>query len=274
MPDLAKTLIQKIDDNEIDISALLDTVFNPKDNIQERNIDVMKENIKKNIKAKPYTIPQKILGILNIGIDTLLGITIVAPEIFNVFGCTLSTDVDVAVLVDDPKIIELYRSGHVKLNLEKIMTSLSLIGYAEKQCDINLITIQEDGNIGVALKGSKETQNIIYHTYQYHRQKYPLFFKITVEIDLYDKIRSLCKFVVDNLKDIIGKSEYKEERVRKQEIYNDSEKRMEYIVDIIKQIKCETCDKSILKAIVMILAQIILLENNQYCLQNIVFLLS
>ena len=115
----------------------------------------------------------------------------------------------------------------------------------------------------MALKGSKETQNIILHTYKYHKQEYECFFDKQIDIDLNDKIRSFVVFVLNYLQDIIGIEQYKLHRENKKRIYNNPAERIQYANEILMNISIDI-DKSILKAISMKLMQIILLNDDIY----------
>ena len=111
--------------------------------------------------------------------------------------------------------------------------------------------------------GSKETQNIIFHTYKHHPQKYPLIFDKQIDIDLNDKIRGLATFVLDYLKDIIGIDVYKKQREIKKRIYNEPAERIIYVNEILSNLSVDI-DRNIVKSITMKLIQIILLNDDIY----------
>lgn len=171
---IIKFFSTKIKNDEIDISSLLykPNDFNPKNN---KDILLLKSIIIKRLQEKPKSSKAKLFKLLNLSDDDIIKKKILKPTKYNIFGCPLSTDIDIAFLVESPEDILEYRSGMAILDVESIL-NLIKINYKDKQFDINLITIDSQNNISMAYKGSKETQNIILHTYKYHKQEYPCFF--------------------------------------------------------------------------------------------------
>lgn len=255
MRELAPLILSKLESGELNVNPLFDSWFNKKGNT---DINVLINNIKYYFRQKPKSSPLKLLKILNLEPNDILNIQEVFPTIYNIFGCDTSTDVDVAVLIDDPNIINLFKKGMVVINLDAIKKDID----TTKELDINFVTVVKDGSIGITSKGGRETQNIIYYTYDYHPQKFPKIFNKPIDVDLNDKIRGLCKYVLDHMEHLLGKEKYKQERQHKIEIYDSSFERMDYINALIKSIKLPI-NKSIIKAIVMKLIQIILLDNNE-----------
>lgn len=80
-------------------------------------------------------------------------------------------------LIDNLQIIEKLNNKPPlsKLNINLIKDRLINDQYdiSEKELDINLIILNEKGNISISLKGGKSTQNIIFYTYKFHKQVYP-----------------------------------------------------------------------------------------------------
>ena len=133
-------------------------------------------------------------------------------ESFFIYGCPLSTDIDVLVTCPeqsarDGKVCPLFTSEIVRLKEE-----LSDLGYdINREIDYNLVVIRDDVIIASS-KGGKETANICLATYKQHAQKFhdlPLKKIILSSDDFEDKLRSLAKFVWDFLKNITSKNEYK-----------------------------------------------------------------
>ena len=253
--------ITKINSDDIDISLLLSKSndFNPNNN---NNIQVLKDVIIKRLKEKPKSSLYKLFKLLNITESYIIQKEIIKLKEYNIFGCPLSTDIDIAFLVSNQDIIERYKHAQIELDFDDILDEIKK-DYPNKDFDINLITLDSQNNLSTAYKGSKETQNIIFNTYKYHRQKYPIFFDKQIDIDLNDKIRGLCVFILDYLRDIIGNEEYKHQREIKKRIYNDPAERIKYVNEVLSNISINI-DKNIIKSITMKLIQIILLNDNLY----------
>jgi hypothetical protein len=254
-------LINKIDSDMIDIFPLLNipNYFNPKNNV---NIQLLKDIIIKRLKEKPKSSQYKLFKLLNLTESDIIQKETIKLKEYNIFGCPLSTDIDIAFLVSSPDIIERYKHNKIVLDFRGILDEIKK-DYPDRNFDINLITKDSQNNLSMAYKGSKETQNIIFNTYRYHQQKYPIFFDKQIDIDLNDKIRGLCVFVLEYLKDIIGDKEYKNQREIKKRIFNNPSERIKYVNEILNNVDI-TIDKNIIKSITMKLIQIILLNDNLY----------
>jgi hypothetical protein len=261
MASIASLLSAKIAALSIDISCLLTQPndFNPKTNT---DIDLLRSIIIKRLKEKPKSSTFKLYKLLNISENDILKKETIKLSTYFIFGCPLSTDVDIAFVVNSPDIILHYKSGQIIFDYNNILDDLKQI-YPTQDFDINLIAVDVNNNISMALKGSKETQNIIYHTYKYHPQKYQLIFNKQIDIDLNDKIRGLAVFILDYLKDIIGIEEYKKQREIKKRIYNEPAERITYVNEILSTLSVDI-DKNIIKPITMKLIQIILLNDDIY----------
>ena len=260
MKIIAQILSSKIQSGDIDIVPLqkIPNDFNPKNNT---DIKLLKNIIQQRLKEKPKSSVYKLFRLLNLSESDIIQKEIIKLKEYNIFGCPLSTDIDIAFLVDNHDIIEKYRNNQITLDFGDILDKIKIY-YPNKEFDVNLITLDSQGNLSMAYKGSKETQNIIFHTYIYHPQKYQCFFNKQIDIDLNDKIRGLCVFVLDYLKNIIG-DEYKNQREIKKRIYNDPAERIKYINEILSNMSINI-DKSIVKSITMKLIQIILLNDDVY----------
>ena len=202
--------------------------------------------------------------------ETLKDTPLIIPlKEFNIFGCPLSTDIDVACLVDSKETVELIRQNKLALDNDGLLKELILLGYDVKfrAVDANPIYL-EDKNLQIVLKGSKETQNIILSTYKHHKQKYPCFFETKVELDIVEKMRSVAKFILDNLELFLGKDQYLKERPNKKLYYAGGWTRVKYSIDISKKIKFIDTDdfKDFIKSLTMKIIQFILLnkEDEEY----------
>jgi hypothetical protein len=184
---------------------------------------------------------------------------------YYIFGCPLSTDIDIAFVVD---------SFHGEIDISSVQRE-----FAEKntkKIDYNMIKIGVDGNIAEAFKGDKhETQNMIFSTYHLHPQKFSLpFNKMIIVDDIELRIRTIAKFILDNLKIIISTEDYQMERIAKMNAYDGYWGRVEYVLAIIDKIIAKTDIsnyewKSVMKAIVMKIIQLVLAQNNARCYTKI-----
>lgn len=122
---------------------------------------------------------------------------------FNVIGCPTSTDIDICV--NAPlDIVEAMKKYEIELDSTQIIDDLSTLGYdIQKKLDINVICTQ-NGQIISHIKGGIDTTNIIFYTYQYHKQKYPRLVANTVNVSLYERIRITAKYILDNEKIFMG----------------------------------------------------------------------
>lgn len=89
---------------------------------------------------------------------------------FNIFGCPLSTDIDIIISLPSDTTKEMINLPAIK---EKVIT---FVGDSRKDLDINFVHLDKDGNLKSCSKGTKETQNICFYTYGNHKQMYPPIF--------------------------------------------------------------------------------------------------
>jgi hypothetical protein len=180
---------------------------------------------------------------------------------YYIFGCPLSTDIDIAFVVD---------SFYGEIDVASIQKEFT------KKIDYNMIKIGVDGNIAEAYKGDKyETQNMILATYHLHPQKFPLpFSKMIIVDDIESRIRTIAKFILDSLRTIISVDDYRIERVSKVNAYNGYWGRVEYVLTIIDKINAKTDLsnyewKSAMKSIVMKIIQLVLAQYKKRCYTKI-----
>ncbi len=261
MRKLGDLILRKIDKGELDLTPLYCTYFNPRSNNENKDITILLENIKKSFSNYPHSSPLKLLKFLNVYPTDILCVDKIVPTKYNVFGCPLSTDVDVIAVVDSPDIIELYENEYIDVDLTEIQKMLK----TDKKIDLSLVTLTKDGDIGRTTKGSnRETQNMLYYTYEYHQQQFPCFVNKYVDLDINEKIKALCKYVLDNMKKILGRNVYKETRLDRIAAYTSSLERLEAINTLITEINITNLDKSIIKAITMKLIQIVLMDYDEF----------
>jgi hypothetical protein len=186
------------------------------------------------------------------------------------FGSPDSTDDDIAVVISN---------RNVQFDDSKLREELSDDKDLVRPLDINLITIGNDGHINWCHKGDlHETQNIIFHTYKYHQQKYSCPVSISIPVNAIDpekKIRAVSKYFLDNCKELCGPEFYLKYKKQKDLSYSGTlEQRIAFVTLMAKSLinpyetsdlKPETPDpksdlKSHLKSIVLKICQVILFE--------------
>ena len=178
---------------------------------------------------------------------------------FQVFGCEYSRDIDVAVVVKD------HTELTENINKERLYRELEELGYdISRGVDINVIYCN-DGMIMGSLKGSKETQNILYLTYHFHKQKYPSFVSGITTVNKEDKISNIAKYILDNLCTFIGDDEYMKERPNKIAAYAGKWNRVIYSLSILDKIIITPKNyNDCVKSLTMKIIQLILLEKGEF----------
>lgn len=160
--------------------------------------------------------PKRLMELLGLTYKDLFPDDIYAPKIFNVFGCPLSTDIDVAVVVST-----IMDEDFLEFNY--IIDKLKILGYdTSKSIDFVQIVLDERGTFCSSNIGSRETQNMIFHTYKNHKQLYPCIFNKPIEyVEPIDKIRITSKYVMDNLEEFMDEELYKTDKDLKKRIYKN-----------------------------------------------------
>lgn len=190
---------------------------------------------------------------------------------FYVIGCPLSTDIDVLVLVDNlTKSIpnELFSS-----ECERLMSELSLLGYdLSRTVDINLISIQSGRCVGKS-KGGDEILNILADTYKNHKQMYPLCEIHLITPDRFERLSTISKFIMDNLR-YLAKDYNKDDlrEIRRKTYSQGVEEMLKLSLKLIddfefdESIISENSDwKSCMKSLTMKLLQLVILYENNIC---------
>jgi len=182
-------------------------------------------------------------------------------NLFLVFGCPASTDIDVAVFVTNRDDV------FGQIDEDKIRTELQELGYDIDYRKVDLAFVYMKNNVIINTgKGGKEIQNIIIHTYRYHRQKYPCPEFEIMPVDIQEKISATAKFIIDKLKILLLKQTYRNIRNAKIENYIGEWKRVEFSIAMFPTIILEANPnekwRRTMKSIVMKICQLILVENN------------
>lgn len=197
---------------------------------------------------------------------------------FLIFGCNTSTDIDVACIVRDSDHSFGVAKSLAKSEVDRLQSELVEMGYdISRGTDISEIAIDKLGSVIAISKGSKEIQNMILKTYHLHKQKYPCPIHSLIEVEPFDKIRGLSKFILDNLYDLIDTSIYSKKEIssiRKQTYLSGSNQIIDFAKKITKYIELSKLGSditistpnmlSILKSLVMKYIQLILLVEEEY----------
>jgi hypothetical protein len=262
--ELSNILLLKIEKREIDLNNLFLTrnIFSKRstpENIYKYIKNILLEGKKSNLK--------KLLRYLNITEIEIREKKIIPINVINIFGCPNSRDIDVAILVSNQQDIEDYSKGFCKIDIDNLKLRLKNLDYdITREIDINLVYLDERDNISTVLKGSKETQNIIFNTYCYHKQDSPIIISSTIEIDITEKLRSIAKFLLDYLEYFIGKENYDIYRIARRKSYIDESSRIIFSIEMLKIIKIKyvlsEIEHNYMKSLVMKLIQLSLLDKN------------
>lgn len=183
---------------------------------------------------------------------------------FFVFGCPRSTDIDIVCIVEN-------HTNGVPFPLftkevKRLHSELQELGYdISRGIDLSLVVYDDFEKKFIAhSKGGPETQNILLMTYKYHMQKYSLPNLTFVTMELFDKLRGIAKYILDNLEDIVV--DYQEVRYERQENYTKGiDDMIRFSVSMISNFKNASelnCD--VTKSLTMKFIQLILLEVNEY----------
>lgn len=182
-----------------------------------------------------------------------------------IYGCPLSTDIDIAVVVDkhsNGQTSPLSNSELTRLENELEEFGLDL----SRGLDINFIAI-EDNEIVAISKGGKEVQNMIIATYKEHKQKHKLELVGEVPIRIEDRLRSLSKFILDRLEILIGKTAYTEFREERRGLYAlGTEQKLKFTIDIIDKFIQHPSNKKwidTMKSLTMKYIQLIMLDSGK-----------
>jgi hypothetical protein len=229
----------------------------------------IKESVLIQLKIKPMKTINNVLSAHSMGVDDLYEKEILTDFEFWIFGCPLSTDIDIAIkAITETQVIR-HQQNKIKINMEYLNCELKKLDYdLSKELDISLIYI-EDGKLKLCSKGSKETQNIIYNTHKFHRQKFPNPFTDNITIHCVDKIIAIVKKWIDSMEDIFGKDiyfeKYRDDKIKNYHIFM---KKASLCINSMKDFAF-THDTSIktlnvIKSIVMKIIQLVLCKSELY----------
>ena len=177
-----------------------------------------------------------------------------------IFGCPLSTDIDICVIVD--KKIEGIPACPNYNSLKRLVKHFLK---ETKELDFNFITI-DDRRVTSMKKGHEEIANILCLTYKYHKQIYQLpDIDSNIKVDYLDKMKSIGKLIVDNLEYL--RSDYKLLRNEKKKAYTGGVFNIiEFSINYFNNINFinEKFKKDFLKKLVMKITQLLLSYDDIY----------
>jgi hypothetical protein len=190
-------------------------------------------------------------------------------ESFVIFGCKESTDIDVACIIKyDDKCCNGKSPLLKSRDIKRLENELSEMGYnISRGIDYNVISIY-DGKIKSLSKGGNgDTANMILYTYANHIQKYALPKLNFVDVPLFDKIRGLSSFFIQNLESLVR--DYKGIRNEKIIVCEEGtdaivifSRNINKLIDFDR--RHELHWKDAMKSIVMKYCQLILLTRSEY----------
>lgn len=258
---VAKLLIHSIENNKLDIIKS----------------DNEKVKILEELKMFPVRTAKRIIKNHNITHNML---EIICEDLYSkysefiIFGCPMSTDLDVVCVVDN-----VYQENGkcyplLSSEIERLKSELFQMNFSEEKMsniDINIISIKDKSIIAVN-KGGKEIGNIILSTYEYHKQKHSCPEIDFIEINIFNKLRSISKFIIDHLEIITNTlTNFNIKQIRKQS-YQQSEtmnemfyysRQIRSVLDT-QNINNSSKWKDDMKSFTMKICQLILLKNNVY----------
>ena len=187
---------------------------------------------------------------------------------FNVFGCPTSTDIDIVCLM--PSREDVFKKTISVHALEQLKATLSSrYDIVNRSLDINLVHVDKNGNYVVSSVGGRFIQNIVYYTWSLHHQFFPCIFSGPIEfgvVDTIDHLTATAKFMLDHMKILIGKEDYKTERENRRTIYAGGYTRLKFVAPYIAKIKLpyDTTHKwqNAMKSLTMKLIQSILISSS------------
>lgn len=178
---------------------------------------------------------------------------------YNIFGCPLSQDTDIVVIVDKNK-----RQYPIHPDDEKeLLDYFQTKGFNEP--DINYVWFNPNGSFELE-KGGKETANIVLETYQYHTNECPIIFEHNhwTENTILEKLSVFGKFILDKFKDNVPQDTYKKHLEEKKQNYSNGIGRITTSLKFLRMFYTTITDNNIgvWKSIVMKFIQVLLLEKS------------
>lgn len=184
-----------------------------------------------------------------------------------IFGCPKSTDIDVAIFLNKEDYDNIDINIGIEINiLNKILDDL---GYdMAKDVDINYVYLNDD-KILYSKKGCpKETSNIIYSTYQYHKQRYPCPILKYNPINIMDRLDAVLRFILMELKYLIGKKEYMCVKPKRDDAFTNGNDKPNLVLSILDKIYPDDSQKinkkylDVIKSLSIKIIQLIIMYNN------------
>jgi len=180
---------------------------------------------------------------------------------FNIVGCPTSTDIDVVATVHRDQIDK-------EIDVEKLRAMVKALGYDTdgRELDVNLVAVTKEGDLEWSEKGGvDDTQNIIFETYRYHKQAFPCLVKRLTEVDIATKVNATAKFILDNMKVLIGKPNFAKERATRRLVYSSTTERLNYAITISDKIMYANTPvwRSAIKSLTMKIIQLMLLDRKE-----------
>lgn len=184
--------------------------------------------------------------------------------LWNVFGCPeTKRDYDIIALTTDTQ-LPLYPGEEEEL----IKCFYDSGEYNDtKKTDISYIS-NKNGSYQTN-RGGQETINICFHSYEWHPQYHPPFFKKSDLVPIYtsDKLIVLSKFIMDKAEGMLDEKTYREIRQEKKISYNDGIARFKFTYKLIDLYSMnpmlENWNPSFWKSFMMKLAQAYMVSRDE-----------
>ena len=183
--------------------------------------------------------------------------------LWNVFGCpNTGRDYDVIVKVTDAT-LPLYPGEE-----EDFLLEFKSIKNYNKEKPIDICYFSNNKGTIQTNHGGQETINIVYHSYVWHYQVHPPFFRCydLVHINGIDKISTISKYLMDKLESLVSKKKYLSLRDEKKRSYLDGEKKFKFTFKIFDLISIDSSSEfwsdKFWKSLVMKICQCYLCIHN------------
>lgn len=275
IPEFYESLFTKFDNNEknvLDIKRKFDAIISKHfDQTNTTNADkicavnMLFVHTLEHYPARGIKHIKRVYDMSSTLINTLLDNDYSDYDSFIVFGCPESTDIDVVCFVRKQDVR--LESNTVKdlssVAFNRLVTELKQLGYNDKyvlpkDVDVNAVYVDpETQMIVAALKGGKDTQNMINATWMHHRQvmadkaetifgkNEPLALSLHPMCDIsfdntyiFTKIKTFAKFVIDYAEDVCI-DHIDELKSMRHDMY--TVKTIQFILDIQAQIMNRIC---------------------------------
>ena len=211
---LTNQILLKIENGSIDLQKLVQDDKNPNFYYHrfKKGETNLVELVKSQFKQKPKTAPIQLLELLGLQRKDIIPESVKVPTEYNVFGCELSSDIDIMIRVESREIIDGISSGNYVIDDSLIRKQLEEDGYnLSRELDVSLIFYEKTlgkNMIVVSSKGDKENNNILLETYHLHKQRHSIFTETKYDVILSDKLRTVAKYILDYLEDLVGEEVY------------------------------------------------------------------